>query len=678
VLQYVIAGLVSGGIFAIAAAGLVVTYRSAGILNFAFGAIAYFVARFYYFLNTQHHWPIPPAAVLSILVTGPALGIGLYFGLFRRLRLAPPLVKIVATIGVSVALPPAATLLFSNETILTAPGLAPQPVRVFRFLGVPVTMDQIIVYCAVVLIVVVGAVVLRYTDVGLRVRAMVDSPAMTALSATNPGSISMGVWAVSAGLAGLAGVLAAPTIGLEPGDFTLLMVTAFAAVIAARLRSLPVAVGVGLLMGIAGALIEYLFPSSTAAADVKESIPYIVTGIFLVWFMVRGVGADEPDGVGGALDHAITPQGERAAGTSWSSPASRLGWRASVLAFAALGLVPLVLTAFWVGLVGQGICLGIVFLSITLVTGEGGMIWLCQATFAGIGAVAAAQLAVTHGWPVMAAVVVGGLLATPVGLVIGLLTIRLGNLYVALVTLTVGLLFDNLVFTRQTFANYGIGVNVTPPSFAASPRAFCYLALAVFAVLAVLIVNLRRSTAGLALNAARWSPSGARTMGISVLQMKLLVAGIAAFVAGVGGAMFALSLGEAIPLNYSVLGGLVWLAVVVTLGIRSNMAALLAGLSFTLLAGIAQAYLPSAFGNVTPILFGLGAVQVAKYPNGVMTENARKVRWAMDKALRARNPDHAPGGPSAGGPSAGRPPAPNTNVAVGAAGASRAVGGDTP
>ena len=180
------------------------------------------------------------------MIAGPALGIGLYFFLFKRLRLARPLIKVVATIGISVAIPPAATLIFGNQTILSAPGLAPEPVRVFDFLGVAVTMEQVIVYICVVLIVVVGVVVLRYTDIGLRVRAMVDSPAMTSLSATNPDRISMGVWAVSTALAGLVGVLAAPVVGLDPGDFTLVMVAAFAAVIAARLRSLPVAVAVGL------------------------------------------------------------------------------------------------------------------------------------------------------------------------------------------------------------------------------------------------------------------------------------------------------------------------------------------------------------------------------------------------------------------------------------------------
>ena len=89
-LQFVIAGLVLGGIYAIASAGLVITYTSSGILNFAFGAIAFFIARFYYYLHTQQNWAILPAAVVSIVLAAPALGVFLYVVLFRHLRLSSP------------------------------------------------------------------------------------------------------------------------------------------------------------------------------------------------------------------------------------------------------------------------------------------------------------------------------------------------------------------------------------------------------------------------------------------------------------------------------------------------------------------------------------------------------------------------------------------------------------
>src|SRR5580700_4460870 len=104
-LAYVLAGLALGSIYAIAAAGLVVTYESAGVLNFAFGSMAYVIARFYYWLNSQHGWTTWSAGVVSIAIVAPLLGVALYGVLFRFVRDKPTLIKLVTTIGLSVALP---------------------------------------------------------------------------------------------------------------------------------------------------------------------------------------------------------------------------------------------------------------------------------------------------------------------------------------------------------------------------------------------------------------------------------------------------------------------------------------------------------------------------------------------------------------------------------------------
>ena len=183
---------------------------------------------------------------------------------------------------------------------------------------------------------------------------------------------------------------------------------------------------------------------------------------------------------------------------------------------------------YWVGLIAQAFAYAVIFLSWTIVTGEGGMLWLCQITFAGVGALTTAQLANHYGWPVLAAVVVGGLIAAAMGAIVGFLSIRLGDLYVALVTLTFGLLMENLVFTLPSFVNQGLGLTLNRPEFATSDLAFAYLCLAVFVIVALFIVNFRRSTTGLALNAARWSEAGARTSGISVVQMKVIAGALAA------------------------------------------------------------------------------------------------------------------------------------------------------
>ena len=636
--QYVIAGLTLGGIYAIAATGLVVTFLSAGILNLSFGALAYTVARFYYYLNTQLSWPIAPAAILSIVVLGPSLGIFLYFVLFRQLHQRSQLVKILVTLGVSVALPSLDTVIFGTQPITSAPGLAPQPVKVFHWAGVPVTLDQVIVYACVTGVVVIGVATLRYTDVGLRIRAMVDSPAMTSISGTNPQRVSMWVWAVSVGLAGLTGVLSAPSIGMDSGDYTLLMVAAFSAVIAARMRSLPVAFFIGLAMGIAGALVQYwLPPNSSFTAAVIPSIPFGVTALFLLYFMIRGGGIDEAAGIGGALDRAILPQvSVQARG---ADPGGRQGvsWRAPAVGFAIVCLLPFVMRGFWIGLLAEGICYGIIFLSYTLVTGEGGMIWLCQATFAGAGGFTMAILAADHGWPVFLGILMGGVVALPFGLVLGFLMIRMGDLYVALVTLTFGLLIENLVFSRQAFQNFGIGVNVARPHIVAGDRVFTWFCLAVFLAVAMLTVNLRYSTTGLALGAVRASRLGAETIGISVVQMKVLLGGVAAFVAGIGGAMLAVAYGVSLAGNYDALVGVIWLTVLVTQGLRFNATALVAGLAQTVTAGFALVFLPKVFSNFVPVFFGLGAIAIIQFPEGVLTFQVRQFKMVAAE-LRARSP----------------------------------------
>jgi branched-chain amino acid transport system permease protein len=651
-LQYVIAGLVLGGIYAIASAGLVITYTSSGILNFAFGAIAFFIARFYYYLHTQQNWSIVAAAIVSIVIAAPALGVLLYVVLFRHLRLSSPLIKVVATIGLLVAIPSLATLIFGNQAIQTAPGLAPEPVTVYQFFGVPVTLDQVIVYASVIVTVVAGALVLRYTEVGLKVRAMVDSPAMTDLSGTSPTAISIGVWAVSTFFAGLAGVLAAPIIGLDPNQYTVLIAASFAAVIAAKMRNLPVAVLVGLLMGVATSLIQRYLPSNSQwTTEVIDAVPFIVIALCLMYTLVRRGSVGQGEGWGGALDRAITPQGEsRLAGSTSSvleeAQLSFAGKYAGPLVLIAIvGALPLILQGYWVGLMAQAFAYAVIFLSWTIVTGEGGMLWLCQITFAGVGALTTAQLANHYGWPVLASILVGGIIAAAIGAIVGFLSIRLGDLYVALVTLTFGLLMENLVFTLPSFVNQGLGLTLNRPQFATSNLAFTYLCLAVFVILALFIVNFRRSTTGLALNAARWSEAGARTSGISVVQMKVIAGSLAALIAGIGGGLLALAQTSFQPSEFATFAGVVWLAVLVTIGVRSNAAALIAGVTFVFPSALAQYYLSTWtwVPNALPVLFGLGAISAAKYPDGALAENSRKLRTLV---LRL-TPTRPRGGPLA-------------------------------
>lgn len=636
-LSYVVAGLALGAIYAIAAASLVVTHVSSGVFNFAFGAMAFAVARFYYFLYVEHGWPLPLAAVVAIGLFGPGLGVLLYAVLFRHLRLRSPLVRIVATIGLSVALPPLVNLVLGQLVNVTAPGLAPQPVAVFRPFGTVVDMNQLITYMALGVVLVVGTVLLRYTDTGLKVRALVDSEALTAMSGVSPTRVSLGVWAFSALLAGLAGVLVAPTAGLSVDGMTFLMAAAFAAVVAARLRNLPTAVAVALAMGVVTSVIQrYLDAESALSAQIVPSVPFLFMLVFLLAHALRGRAGDAP--AGGALDRAI-----RAEAAGAPTATNRSGFVAPLVTLAVVACLPLVLDDFWTGLTGTGIALATALLSCTLVTGEGGMIWLCQITFAGFGALLAADLAANSGWPPLAAVLVSALCVVPVGVALGLLTIRLGNLYVALVTLTFGLLAQNLVFLRDRFYNSGQGIYMPRPEWALDNRTFALLALAVFAVLGLFVVNLRRSTAGLAVTAVRWSEAGSRTLGLGIVPVKVLVSAVATFVAAVGGGFLALAYQSALPDSFNPFTGLVWLAVLVTVGARPVVGALVAGVAFAVLPSVFQTYLPTRWAEIPVILFGFGAVMLARNPEGIIAMHARQLRDLSQWRQSRREPAIAQG-----------------------------------
>jgi branched-chain amino acid transport system permease protein len=133
----------------------------------------------------------------------------------------------------------------------------------------------------------------------------------------------------------------------------------------------------------------------------------------------------------------------------------------------------------------------------------------------------------------------------------------------------------------------------------------------------------------------RSSEPAATTIGVSVVRSKLFAFGVSAFVAGLGGALFAVTIGRAAPTSFNVLVGIVWLAIVVTWGIRSVVGALIAGILFAVVPQLFSEYLPSGWHDVPTLLFGLGAIGMARQPRGVLVDLAsglRRLRGALRRA----------------------------------------------
>lgn len=682
---FILTGLVLGSIYAISALGLVLTYTSSRVFNFAHGATAYSIAVVYYWLNTENGWSIPAAAAFCILVVAPALGLGLWALLFRRLTHAPPEVRFVSTVGLWVALPALTKILlpFSKNEIFEPPGLVSRPASVMHILGVAVNEDQLAVLIGGLAVVIGLTALVRLTPIGLMTRATVDSPRTAASSGINTTAITAASWMLGTALAGFAGILLSPgsILGLSETQFTFLLVASFAAAVIGRLTSLPLTFAGAMIIGLIQGLAKDWVPSDGVLAQgFQPSIPFIMMLVCLLLY--QGLGREHFE-----QDHRSSPD------VVELPPAPARSWWQAALGPLVVGValfsVPLWLDDFWVGVVSQGLALAVLFLTFTIATGEAGLLSLAQVTLAGIGAFGTVKLATENGWPLGLALIAGALIAVPLGMLIAAISLRLGDLYLALATLAFGLLVQNLVFAREDFNNFGAGIDVSRPVLFGidfNGRVEFYVLLAVvFCIVALVVMNLRRSTTGLLFAAMRSTESATATMGVSIVRTKLTAFAVSSFIAGLGGGLFAITIGRATPQSFNVLVGIVWLAIVVTWGIRSVVGALLAGvifavvpqkLSFLLvvvvvfvaggliarlaashalrtvfgvLAAVAVAVagvvaialvldidVPESWADVPTLLFGIGAILLARQPRGVLFDVGSRIRLRQARAEARR------------------------------------------
>jgi ABC-type branched-subunit amino acid transport system ATPase component/branched-subunit amino acid ABC-type transport system permease component len=676
----VISGAVTGAIYSIMASGLVLTFQTSGIFNFAHGAVAFSTAFFYYQLHTGQNIPIVPAAILSILVFAPLLGLALDRLLLRRLATAPVYARIVGTIGLLVALP--AFMLWVVEavgiTVLgldlpkvsdtasvggAAPGLGPQPAEVFRpFEGINLDSDQLAVFVAGLVAAFVLWFVIRHTRVGLQMRAVVDRESLASLRGVNPARTSAVAWILTMILAGLGGVLIAPLFQLNDTLFTLVVLGSFAAVAMSGLRSIPIAFAGGLALGILQNLVagygdDILPKFLNELSGFRSAIPFILTLVILMF-----VGRERGREASSVTDES--PMADHRQGLpAWRR---RLPWALFTIALLAFTLQWidvgwLQADAYEQSLIALGIATGLVFLSFVVVTGLGGMVSLAQATFVIAGGFAAGW-ALNRDWgidlPFVAshgqlnfaiAAVIGALLAGALGAIVAIPVRRLGPVALALGTFALAFVADLVPFDYEPIGKGSLGWAIRAPTLDvpglntvvdwivpgpqdtidfSQPQQQAVLFLVLFGVLVLVLHSLQRSANGRAMLAVRSTEVAARTSGISPSSAKIKIFALSAAIAGFGGVLigmvnFSIGRSTAPPLI-----GLVWLAVAVTFGVRRPGGALLAGLSFTCSAAIftwiGDDFLPGVFKDLTTapqfvaILFGLGAINLAKNPDGLL------------------------------------------------------------
>ncbi|WP_328428727.1 ABC transporter permease subunit [Streptomyces sp. NBC_00443] len=575
-----LAGLAVGSAAALSGIGLVVTYRATGVLNFAHGAIAMVCAYALRQCVVEWGWPLWAGATVTLLVLAPGIGMALERFVFRPLAVlgSDPAQTLVASIGVFVLLVGGAVLLWGQGARADAPELmSAEP------------WGQLTV--ALLLAAGVGAVI-RWTRFGRELRAVVDDRRLAVLGGIDADRVAASGWAFGSFTAGLTGVLLAPYVRLDPYGLPLLVMEVVAVAVAARMRSLPVAVLTALAIGVAQSQLTRLHPTGWGAPLLQA----VSTNLFVVALLIAALALPRV-GTRDALPRSATAR----------VPTPPGAWIVAMVLF----LLPLGFAGADLHTSVQVPALGVVLLSLVVVTGRGGQISLGQAAYAGLGALFTALLAAGRfpglpRLPELAALALAVVLVAPLGLLTGWPAISRRGLALALATFAVGVGVSRFVFAQP----YAIsGLSLGRPAGFEGDRAYYVLELALLAAALLTTWLLRRGRTGRALAAMRDHESGASAAGVQVPSLKLLAFVSGAALAALGGGMLGMGLRAFDPAAYDPVRGLLWFAAVVVLGADSTLGALAAA---ALLVGLDA----GARGGVAAALIGILAVLVGRFPGG--------------------------------------------------------------
>jgi branched-subunit amino acid ABC-type transport system permease component len=600
---YVVTGIADGSVYALAALGLVLTYKTSGIFNFAIGAQAAASAYVFYTMRVSVGLPWPVAALFSVILVG-LVGSLLLERIAFWLTEAPAAMKVVATIALIVLLESVLTGVYGEATLQFTSFL---PVKGIHLFGVTILGSQI-----VELALALGATMGLYlffkrTRLGVAMHAVVDSPTLLAMEGTNPIVVRRYAWAIGSCFISVSGMLLAPELGIDVNIYLLVYIAAFGAAAVGAFSSIPItlaaAMGIGITMNVLSD--KLAGQTNLVLAELYTQIPFLVlVGALVVVprakLITRGAGAVRK----------LRPA------TIFSTPVLAGG---AVLGIGVAIAIPFVVEAAYVNQFTTGIGFAVVLASLGLLLWTSGQISLCQMAFAAIGASTFGH-AIAAGMPWLAALAVAALVAVAAGALAAIPSFRLSGVYLAVATFGFGLLLQNLIY--PTFLMFGQSdfVNIPRPHLfginATSDRAFYFVALVVAALCAGAVIGLRRSRLGRLLRGMSDSPLALEAHGTNTRLTRLYVFGAAAGIAAVGGVIIAgvtQSAGGTPTGPFGYFNSVVILAVLAICGAQPILSPVIAAFLFE----VVKVYSPFNgvwFGKYEGVFFGVGALAVAVVP----------------------------------------------------------------
>ena len=278
-LTVVVNGLFTGLVYGLLAVGLVVVYRGSRIINFAYGETGMIGAFAFSELWVAHHVPLVIAVVLGVLLSA-AVGAATELALVRPLRGQPPLNAMVGTLAVA-----ALILAYASRRWGLNPHFLPPLVKGhgLRLGSVSVSPTQLLILGTSALVLGGLWALYRYGSFGLRLRATALDPMAAGLVGVNTEVTSVATWALAGALAGVSGILIAPSVAFSVFFISTLLLRSVAAALVGGLTSISGAFTAGIVLGVAEAVIGYVSP-------VRGIVEVVLAAFVIVLLLVRPAG----------------------------------------------------------------------------------------------------------------------------------------------------------------------------------------------------------------------------------------------------------------------------------------------------------------------------------------------------------------------------------------------------
>jgi len=613
-LPFIIAGLTAGSVYGLAGVGLVLTYKTSGVFNFAHGAMATVGAYLFYVLVQEQELSWQAAALVVVVVLGPLMGLALEL-IARRIGTAPLATQVASTVGLLLVIVAIVQLNFPATEIR----------RVDVFLSTDfmtwgetrVRVADIITFGFAAVVTAALAGFFRWSRSGVKMRAVVDNPPLLALFGISPAATRRSAWIVGSMLVTASGVLFSPLLALDPFTLTFLVVAAFGAAAVGAFTSLPGTFFGGLAIGVLAALCQKWFLSGPLSG-LSSSLPFVVLFLVLLFFPRRFLAGKR-----------FVAQRTR---PNWTSPVQlRVG--SSLMLVAVLLLVPSfagVHLTDWTLMVA----LAILFMSLSLLAKTSGQVSLCHISFAAIGATAFSHFSVDQGMPWILALLTAGLVVVPVGAVLAIPAIRLTGLYLALATFGFGLMLQYMFYaTDLMFGDTGAGVPMPRPDFLpgiSGDEGFFYLTVGFAVCAAGLIFTLTNTRLGRLLRGISDSPLAVETSGANAHVTRVLVFCLSTFLAAIAGALGGVASQSASGDSFAPFTSLIYFVVITVVIGGEPWNAVLAAAALTLIPSYASS--PEA-GPMVQLVFGVLAIVLAVLPREVRGVPG-PIRTLVDTRLR--------------------------------------------